>query len=116
MTGLALWADRNGWHVRVSEAGADRAVFTGSISTDGVVKSVRRHLERGDATLDISRHRVTYRFTNYGGVDGIDFVVPCSSYVRLSVALDRHALPTSDIAIGHANQHPASNPFTISKV
>jgi hypothetical protein len=116
MTGMAVWADRTGWHLRVSEAGPDRAVFTGTISTDGRLRSVRRHDERGDVKVDLGAHRVVYRFTNYGAVDGIDFVVPCSSYVRFAVALDRHALPASEIVVGHGNHHPAGNPFTLRKV
>src|SRR5262245_32930299 len=45
MTGMAVWADRHGWHLRVSEAGKDRAVFTGRITTDGTIKSVTRYTE-----------------------------------------------------------------------
>jgi hypothetical protein len=115
MTGMAVWADRHGWHVRVSEAGKDRAVITGRITTDGTIKSVTRYTERGDLTLDRGRHRVVYRFTNYGGVDGLDFVLPCSSQVRFSVAMNGHALATDHIVIGAGAEHPASNPFTVSK-
>ena len=78
MTGMAVWFDAKGWHLRVSEAGPDRAVFTGSIATDGVLKSVKRHTERGDIKVELGAHRAVFRFTNYGAVDGIDFVLPCS--------------------------------------
>ena len=119
MTGLAVWRDHGGWHLRVSEAGRDRAVLTGSITTDGVIKSVKRHTEARDFTIKLSKRpgtqTVAYRFTNYGGVDGIDFVVPCSSYVRFATSFDHTALPTGKIVVGHDNEHPASNPFKISK-
>jgi hypothetical protein len=115
-TGMALWADHFGWHLRVSEAGKDRAVFTGQIVTDGVIKDIARRTEGGDLVLDAGTHRVLYRFTNYGAVDGIDFVVPCSSYVRFAVSMNHTALPTSHIVLGAGNAHPASNPFTITKI
>jgi hypothetical protein len=115
MTGMAVWADQHGWHLRVSEAGKDRAVFTGRITTDGTMKSVTRHTERGDLTLDRGRHRVVYRFTNHGGVDGLDVVLPCSSQVRFSVAMNGQRLSTNHIVVGAGAQHPGSNPFTIAK-
>jgi hypothetical protein len=116
MTGMALWFDRYGWHLRVSEAGPDRAIFSGQISTDGVLKDVTRRTEGGDLTLNIGDHRVLYRFTNYGAVDGLDFVVPCSSTFRVSVSMNHAPLSTSHIVIGAANNHPTSNPFTVAKV
>jgi hypothetical protein len=115
MTGMALWFDKYGWHLRVSEAGPDRAVFTGRIWTDGTIKDVTRRTEGGDLVLNVGAHQVLYRFTNYGAVDGIDFVVPCSSTFRVSVALNGTALPTGHIVIGAGNHHPSTNPVAIAK-
>jgi hypothetical protein len=115
MTGMAVWRDTHGWHLRVSEAGKDRAVFTGEIRTDGDIKDVARRVERRDAVLHVGKHVVAYRFTNYGGVDGIDFVVPCSSTVKFVVAMNGHRLPSDEILLGADNTHPSSNPFSISK-
>ena len=114
MTGMAVWQDHYGWHLRVSEAGLDKVVITGRIYTDGNIHSLKRFTERGDVKLS-GPHRVVYRFTNYGGIDGLDFVLPCSSYVKFAVSFDHVALPTSHIVIGHDKQHPATNPFTIAK-
>jgi hypothetical protein len=47
MSGMAVWQDHFGWHIRVSEAGLDKAVITGRIYTDGNVKSLQRFTERG---------------------------------------------------------------------
>jgi hypothetical protein len=115
MTGMALWLDHGGWHLRVSEAGKDKAVITGRIYTDGRLLSVQRHTEGRDSTLSVGTHRLVYRFVNYGGVDGIDFVLPCSSQVKFAVSIDHHGVSTDHIVIGKDNQHPASNPFVISK-
>jgi hypothetical protein len=116
MTGVALWHDRYGWHLRESEAGTDRAVFTGTVSTDGGLVSVRRHLEGGDATFHPGPHTLGYRFTNYGGVDGVDFGVACGSTIRVSAYLDGHAVPVSNVVIGAGNTHPAAMPIVIHKV
>jgi hypothetical protein len=116
MTGVALWHDSSGWHLRESEAGPDRAVFTGTVSTDGVLVSVRRHLEGGDVTVRPGPHSVGYRFTNYGGVDGIDFGAVCGSAIRVTAYLDGRAVPVSQIVIGAGNTHPSAQPIVIHKV
>ncbi len=116
MTGVALWHDKYGWHLRESEAGRDRAVFAGTISTDGKLVSVRRHLEGGDVTVRPGPHSEAYRFTNYGGLDGIDFGVACGSGFRLTAFLDGHPVPASHIVIGAHNVHPSSQPIVIKKV
>jgi hypothetical protein len=116
VTGMAVWTDRSGWHLRVSHAGHDRATFTGAVTTDGVIKAVARHTEGGDIVLSIGAKRVLFRFVNYGHLDGIDFAVPCSSEVHFAVAMNGKVLPVQDIVVGARNHHPATNPFTIHKV
>jgi hypothetical protein len=115
MTGVALWHDVSGWHLRVSEAGPDRAVFTDTVSTDGRLVSVRRHLEGGDITLSPGPHSVVYRFTNYGGVDGIDFGALCGSTIRVTAFLDGHVVPVSHVVIGAGDTHPPSQPIVIHR-
>ena len=116
MTGVALWHDTTGWHLRASEAGPDRAVFVGTVSADGALVSVRRHLEGGDVTLRPGPHSVAYRFTNYGGVDGIDFGALCGSTLKITAVLDGHLVPASHIVIGARNTHPTGQPITIHRV
>jgi hypothetical protein len=115
MTGVALWHDADGWHLRVSEAGPDRAVFTGVVSTDGLLVSVRRHLEGGDITLSPGPHSVVYRFTNYGGVDGIDFGALCGSTIRVTAFMNGRPVPVSHVVIGSGDTHPASQPIVIHR-
>jgi hypothetical protein len=116
MTGVALWHDSTGWHLRASEAGLDRAVFVGTVSTDGALVSVRRHLEGGDVTLTPGAHGVAYKFTNYGGVDGIDFGALCGSTITVTALLDGHVVPASHIVIGAGNTHPNRQPIVIHRV
>src|SRR6476659_7390506 len=44
-TGVYVWHSTRGWHLRVNDPGVDRAVFKGSVRTDGRIVSVGRHLE-----------------------------------------------------------------------
>lgn len=115
MTGMALWRDGSGWHLRVSEAGRDRAVFKGTITTDGRLAYVGRHLEGGDATISRSTDKIGFRFTNYGGVDGLDFRSACGTELTITGSIDGRRLPPTRVVIGRTNAHPAAVPFTISR-
>ncbi len=118
MTGVALWRyqDNDLYRFRVSEAGRDLAVFTGAISTDGYIVYGPRYLEGGDVALTRVPGKVSFRFTNFGGVDGIDFAVKCASYVKVGVRMNGELLSTDDIVVGGDSAHPDANPFKVEKV
>lgn len=116
MTGMALWRDGRVWKLRVSEAGRDLAVFTGSISTDGRIAGVRAHLERGDRIVRRSPSKLAFGFTNFGGIDGVNFGAVCASQVTISGRLNGVRLDPTTVYLGHDNGHPDAVPFTISKV
>ncbi len=116
MTGMALWRDGRVWKLRVSEEGRDLAVFTGSISTDGRIAGVRAaHLERGDRLRRRSPQKLAFGFTNFGGIDGVNFGAVCASQVTISGKLNGVALDPTTVYLGHDNDHPDSVPFTIVK-
>lgn len=114
-TGMALWRNEHGWHLRVSEAGKDPAVFTGAVSSDGRVVSVGAHLEKGDRLVRRSPSKVVYVFSNFGGLDGMDFGIACGSQVTVSGRLNGHVLDPTTVYIGEGNAHPESMPVTITK-
>jgi len=116
MTGMALWRDGRVWKLRVSEAGRDPAVFTGTVSTNGAVVAVGSHLERGDKVVRRSRSKVAYGFTNFGAIDGLNFRVGCASRVRIAGRLNGRRLDPAIVYVGHDNHHPNNVPFTIKKV
>ncbi len=116
--GAAIWradAQTQVFDVRVSQPNKAGALFTGSVTTDGLLVFHGSHLERGDFTLRRSAHRFVYAFSNFGAVDGFDFAALCSSYVKVSVAENGHPLALNHIVIGAHNTHPTSNPVDITK-
>ncbi len=118
MTGAAVWrvADTDRFRFRVSEAGFDLARFRGSISTDGTIVAIGRHLEGGDLSLRIDDGRIVYAFQNRGGVDGFDLIVRCASYVRFNVRMNGEQLAPDQVVIGGDSAHPDSTPFDIERV
>ncbi len=58
---------------------------------------------------------LTFRFVNYGGIDGVDFRADCAKTVTFSAAANGHELPTSRVFLGAHRVHPTSDPFTIER-
>jgi ABC-type transport system substrate-binding protein len=112
-----IWHDATGWHLRVTHATSARRVFTGRISADAAMTVTPFRTERGDSiTLSADKKTITYKFNNYGHVDGLDFRTACAHRVTFSGSAAGAKLPISRIWIGHRNQHPLENPFVIIRV
>jgi hypothetical protein len=92
-------------------------VFTGRIVSSAPMTASPVRLEGGDMlALSADRLTLTYRFFNYGAVDGINFKTACARRLAFSGSLNGVKLPTRRIWIGHGNRHPLENPFVIVRV
>ncbi len=112
-----LWHDSRGWHLRVTKVTSSRAVFTGRIRSDKPMTVTGVKLESGDTfTLSADKLTLTYRFANYGHIDGLDVRTACASRLGISGSMDGTLLPTGRIWIGARGHHPLQNPFAISRV
>ena len=115
--GVYMWHDRDGWHVRVTHATDDKTTFTGTLQTVGTFVGVKPiALEQNDALqVGSSGHAVTFKFENYGHIDGFDFHTSCAPSIAVSLARGGHRLPADRIFIGDHKAHPASDPFRIRR-
>ena len=112
-----LWHDSTGWHLRATHAGTGKQVITGKITSDGAIYGVARRTEKKDrVSHTASRHTITFRFTNYGGIDGLDFKVRCGKHLRFNGQLDKKQLAPEQVWMGTSNQHPEKVPFQITRV
>ena len=118
MSGVALFrkADNDVFSLRVSTS-RPAAVYVGSISvTEGAISYRAIRTERGDVIRQVSPQRIVFKMTNRGHLDGLDIRVPCSASVRFGVTVNGHKVAISKIVLGSGATHPASNPFTETKV
>jgi hypothetical protein len=115
--GVYLWHSDAGWRLRVNEPGADRAVFTGTITVDGQLVSWARHLENaGEGVVGRANEgRAAFRFVNYGGVDGLNFVTRCASTLTVHVRMNGVPVGADHVYIGADGHHPASLPTVITR-
>lgn len=111
-----LWHSSTGWHLRTTHPSSGRIVFSGRIVSDKPLTVTGVRLERGDTwALSADKLTLTYRFVNYGNVDGLDFRTACATTLRIKGLMSGVKLPLARIWIGRAGHHPLSNPFTIGR-
>jgi hypothetical protein len=56
---------------------------------------------------------LTFRFANYGHIDGIDFRTSCAPGLTFDFERGGTALPPARIFVGQAGTHPESDPFRV---
>lgn len=112
-----IWHNSNGWHLRVTHAGDGKRTFSGRIVSDAPLRVAPVRLEKGDTWALSDDHKtITYRFANYGHVDGLDFVTACADSLSFLGKMSGEKLPVGRIWIGRTGAHPLQNPFTILRV
>jgi hypothetical protein len=115
-TGDYLWHDSAGWHLRVTHPTRNRVVFRGVITASSPITFQRVRDEKRDrVALSSDKRTLTFRFVNYGGIDGVDFTDNCASTTRYAFALDGHRLSRNRIYIGAHSARPPHDPFVISR-
>jgi len=109
-----IWHNATGWHLRFTHPGSARVIFSGTIVANAPLTVVPYRLEGGDTfALSVDHKTLTYRFTNYGRIDGLDFRTACASRLWITGSMAGVKLPTGRIWIGRAGRHPLQNPFVI---
>jgi hypothetical protein len=114
--GTGAASERTGYGLAVTHPGSKPAVFTGTVTASAPITAVKVRDERHDVIRLSADHKtLTYRFVNYGGIDGVIFRADCAKTVTFAMALDAHKLPTSRVFLGAQRVHPGSVPFTITR-
>jgi hypothetical protein len=112
-----IWHSSTGWHLRVTHPGSGKVTFTGRIVSSAPMTFKPARLEKGDTiTLSADKKTLTYKFYNYGKIDGIDFKTACAQRLRFSASINGNKLATSRILLGTHGRHPLENPFVVIKI
>ena len=113
-----VWHDATGWHLRVTHRGTGKVVFSGKIVASAPITSaVAVHLEGSDSiALSADKLTLTYRFSNYGKIDGLNFRTDCARRVSFAGSMGASRLPIGRIWVGRGNHHPLQNPFAVVRV
>jgi hypothetical protein len=115
--GVYLWHGSNGYSLRATHPGTRKVVFSGRLSASNSFSHITRvAFERADSLAVSSDHKqLTFRFTNYGRIDGINFAADCSRLMRVNIRIDGATASPRQIKLGAHRTNPTSNPFTIQR-
>ncbi len=115
--GYWVWHDAHGWHLRVTHNTRTRLVFTGVVTATNPMTTVRVRDEAHDRVVrSADRRTTTFRFTNYGGVDGIDVTAACATTVSFRLYAAGHLVSPSRIHLGAKAAAATSNPFGVTRI
>ncbi|OFX13290.1 MAG: hypothetical protein A2V59_01420 [Armatimonadetes bacterium RBG_19FT_COMBO_69_19] len=107
-----IWADQGGWHVRWTTPYA--GVFSGTITSDGEVRDLRRAAGGTPAWLSrFGTQRIIFGTVTAGRSEGFDFQTTGST-VTFSLLVNGFQVRPWQVFVGRASQHPAGMPFTAS--
>ena len=112
-----IWHDSKGWHLRVTHAGTAKVVFTGKFVSNAPMTVTPYRLEDADGlVLSADKLTLTYRFRNYGRLDGFDLKTDCAQRLAISGSMAGKKLPPNRILLGRHGRHPLENRFVIVKI
>jgi hypothetical protein len=115
--GYYLWHDDdNGFHLRTHGPG-DEHLFVAHLRTNGTFENVDavRDENRDNFSVDDGGHELVLHFHTYNFTDGVNFTINGGDRLRLRLELDGRSIDTGLIYLGAGGEHPATNPFTISR-
>jgi hypothetical protein len=115
--GYWIWHDSRGWHLRVTHPTRTRLVFTGVVTATSPMTTVRVRDEAHDRIVrSADRRTTTFRFTNYGGVDGLDLAAGCATTVTFRLYAAGHLVSPSRIHLGAKAAPATANPVRITRI
>jgi hypothetical protein len=115
--GVYLWHGSNGYSLRATHPGHDKVVISGRLSaSNGFSHITRVAFEKADwLKVSSDRKQLTFRFTNYGYIDGINLAADCSRLIRVNIQINGAAASPRQVKLGAHRSNPTSNPFTIER-
>lgn len=117
LAGDYAWHDSAGWHLRVTRHADERLTFSGRITSSAPLDAEPVALEKGDELhVSADRKTITFRFHNYGAIDGVDFRTACADRLTFSLNMGGQRTPVSRIWLGSGNRHPLEDPFVVTRV
>jgi len=118
--GYWVWHDTAGWHLAATHAGKAKVVLTGVIRTSNPMRASGVKLEHGlhgDRWIIGPNHRtLTFRFTNYGGMDALRIGADCSATVSFALYANGHKVSPSRIHLGSAAVAATANPVVMTRI
>ena len=114
-TGLYVWQEAGKWRVGATNDRAARTTFVAVLTFDAPISAKPQGTEGKSDIIDIRSQSVRFRFSNFGGLDGVSIEAPCASTISVQGLVDGQPLTPQQLFFGPLASNPASVPAVISK-
>jgi hypothetical protein len=112
-----LWHDAKGFHLRVTHKGTAKVVYAGTITSPVKLHIEPVKLEKGDVVaLSADKKTITFKFNDYGFIDGVDFHTDCAGWLRVSnLTANGKPIAVTRVYLGAYRKHPSKIPFVLHR-
>jgi hypothetical protein len=114
VTGIFIWFDREGLHMRWTTSGKP-VLFSGRLDLDkplGELKRVRD--DAGGWARAHGKRVVLFSCTSRGELDGIDLTIPAGRRVRMELQIDGTDATPEEVYFGAKGVHPKGFPLSVT--
>jgi hypothetical protein len=111
--GYYVTREGNQIQVRTTDPDGMSSLYTGRITTDGVISAANLIQPESDDWYNADDHDLNFHFMTYSQVDGVNFTVQGGTEVTFWLERDGHLAATDHIFIGALRRNPISNPFVL---
>jgi hypothetical protein len=95
-------------------------VFSGVVRASGTLHATGVKLEHGAHgdrwVIGPKRHVLTFRFTNYGGIDALRIGADCSATMSFTLYVDGTKVDPAQIHLGSAATPATANPVVMTRI
>lgn len=117
--GLYVWNRGNQWYVMVTHPDRKRIEVRGTITFDRPITAAAVRLDSAERQNDVvtrpDRSRINFTFTNFGGLDGLQFNAGCAGSITITARAGSQPLAVQQVFVGQGAVNVASVPFTFSR-
>jgi hypothetical protein len=114
-TGLYIWQERGVWRVGATNDRAAPTTFTATVSFDAPITGRPVGTEGKSDIVDFKKQSVQFRFSNFGGLDGVAIESPCATTVTVQGQVNGQALTAQQVFFGPTATNPAAMPAVMTK-
>jgi hypothetical protein len=117
--GLYVWNRGNQWYVMVTHPDRKRVEVRGTITFDRPINAAAVRLDSAERQNDVvtrpDRSRINFTFTNFGGLDGLQFNAGCAGSITITARAAGQPFTAQQVFVGQAAVNVATVPFTFSR-
>ncbi len=114
-TGLYVWQEAGKWRVGATNDRAARTTFVAVVTFDAPISAKPQGTEGKSDIVDIRAQSVRFRFSNFGGLDGVSIEAPCATTISVQGQVDGQPLTPQQLFFGPSATNPTTVPGVLAR-